>query len=327
MTRKAVKKLLVLWGIILLTLGQTTIAQDAPVTTAGTVTSTTTTAIVPLSVVNFVYIGSCMLEIHYDSTIATATNVTMGSGMTGGLNSNLDNAGVIILGWYTYPAITLPDNSVIFNITFSKVAPGTTALTFYDDGYSCYYSNGDYTILNDNPASTFYLPGSLTFGASLTADFTVNNTTPPLNTPVTFTDLTTGSPSAWTWSFNRTSVVYVNGTSASSQHPQVQFTEGGLYTVTLLAADGNGSDTEIKTDYIRAGVPGWWTGSTSSDWATPANWENQLIPTGTIDVVIPSSAVHWPVFTGDITPGVTCKSLTIQPSAVMTIEGNVTIEN
>lgn len=320
-----VKKLLILLFILTFTGLQTVLAIDAPVTTAGTVTSGTTTAVVPVTATNFVYIGSCMLEIHYDPAIAIATSVTLGPGMTGGLNTNLTTAGVIVIGWYTYPADTMAENSVIFNIAFSKVASGTTSLWWVDNGYSCYYSDGDYVILDDTPQENFYLAGSLTFGTPITADFVASNLTPPKNTTVTFTDLSTGNPTSWSWSFNRTSVVYVGGTDANSQNPQVQFTDGGLYTVTLVASNGGGSDTEVKTDYIRAGIHGLWTGVSSTAWMTSTNWDDWLVPYGTTDVVIPVSAAYWPVYPGDLTFNTACRSITMNGSSQATIAGSLTI--
>jgi PKD repeat protein len=300
-------------------------SSDAPVTTAGTVSTAGSTAIVPVTATNFTYIGSIGLEIHYDPAVANATSVTIGTGVGGNLNTNLTIPGVIIIGWYTYPAVTISGSPVIFNINFSKVLSGTTTVSWFDDGYSCYYSDGSYNILNDSPTTTFYISGSLTFQGSLVADFSANNTTPPKNTTVQFTDLTTGGPTSWDWSFNRTSVVYVGGTNANSQNPQVQFTEGGLYTVTLVAHNAGNNSTKIKTDYIRAGTAGLWTGTTSSDWMTTTNWDNWLIPGSTTDVIIPFTATNWPVYAGNLTLGTTCKSITLDGTAHATISGNLTI--
>ena len=158
--------------------------------------------------------GSCGLEIHYDPAIASATSVTLGPGVTGGINANFTTPGVIIIGWYTYPALTLPGNPLIFTVYFARVISGTTLLTWYDNGMSCYWKDGNYQTLNDIPTSTFYIDGSLTFTSSVAADFSADNLAPPNNTTVTFTDLSTGSPTNWAWSFNRPSAQMPNsGTS------------------------------------------------------------------------------------------------------------------
>jgi PKD repeat protein len=82
------------------------------------------------------------------------------------------------------------------------------------------------------------------------ADFIADNVTPETFQDVNFTDLSMNSPTSWNWSFFPSTVTFVGGTDASSQNPLVQFEAVGLYSVTLLATNGNGSDTEIKTDYI-----------------------------------------------------------------------------
>ena len=82
------------------------------------------------------------------------------------------------------------------------------------------------------------------------ADFSVSSTTPGVNEVVTFSDLSTNTPISWAWSFSPNNVVFAGGTSASSQNPQVQFTATGEYTVTLLATNSGGFDTETKTGYI-----------------------------------------------------------------------------
>jgi PKD repeat protein len=68
---------------------------------------------------------------------------------------------------------------------------------------------------------------------------------------VSFTDLSTNSPTSWSWTVSPASGwTYTGGTSASSQNPQIQFNTAGTYTVALTASNGSGSDTETKTNYI-----------------------------------------------------------------------------
>ena len=44
--------------------------------------------------------------------------------------------------------------------------------------------------------------------------------------------------------------IFMEGTDSTSQHPQVQFTSFGDYSVRLIAYNSHGSDTLLKTDYI-----------------------------------------------------------------------------
>ncbi|WP_135644176.1 PKD domain-containing protein, partial [Methanococcoides vulcani] len=61
---------------------------------------------------------------------------------------------------------------------------------------------------------------------------------------VSFTDLSS-SASTWSWDIDD------NGTvDYSSQNIVHTYTIPGLYTVNLTVSNGNGTDTQIKTNYI-----------------------------------------------------------------------------
>jgi PKD repeat protein len=84
------------------------------------------------------------------------------------------------------------------------------------------------------------------------ANFSANITTPYIGQTVTFTDISTNSPTSWSWSISPLTISFVDGTSLVSQNPHVQFNGGGYYTVTLTATNASGSDGETKTNYIFA---------------------------------------------------------------------------
>jgi len=90
--------------------------------------------------------------------------------------------------------------------------------------------------------------------AAPVADFSADNTTPYTVDTVTFSDLSTNSPSAWGWEFSPATISFLNGTDSASQNPQVRFDSAGLYTVSLTAYNAGGSDVETKVDYIDATV-------------------------------------------------------------------------
>lgn len=322
------KKIILLIWIILALTPEMLISQNAPISTVGTIVSNSATVTVPVMATNFSNIVSFNLRLLYNHTVLSISSVTAGPLLSGNLATDITHLDTISLGWFAYPAVTLPDNSVIFNINCTQVTGGcTSAITWSTDGYCVWYGwyDNNILLLNDAPASTYYLNGSVTFAFPLVADFIAGNTTPPKYTDVQLTDLTTGCPSNWAWSFDRTSVIYVNGTNAQSQNPQVQFTDGGLYTVTLIVNNAYYTDRKIKTGYIRAGIPGLWTGNTSSDWMILSNWDNYLVPDITTDIVIPSPAPNWPQFTGNLTVGSDCKSITLNGPSQAFITGNFTI--
>lgn len=94
---------------------------------------------------------------------------------------------------------------------------------------------------------------SFEFASAPLADFEADNLFPSLTDTVDFTDLSTGSPTSWAWSFTPNTITYLNGTGASSQNPDVRFDAAGSYTVELTATNANGPGTETKIDYIQAG--------------------------------------------------------------------------
>ncbi len=77
------------------------------------------------------------------------------------------------------------------------------------------------------------------------AGFTASDTEICVGQSVTFTDVSTNIPSAWTWTFE-------GGTpsSSTSQNPTVTYNTPGVYDVTLVAANYNGTNQVITTDYI-----------------------------------------------------------------------------
>ena len=109
---------------------------------------------------------------------------------------------------------------------------------------------------------------------------------PEPNTQVDFTDLSTGSPVSWNWSFTPSTVNYLNSTSSTSQNPQTEFTATGYYTVSLTVSDGSSNDTETKTDYIHvqncsvSSFP--WTEDFENGGNIPNCW-TQEYETGTIN--------------------------------------------
>jgi len=79
----------------------------------------------------------------------------------------------------------------------------------------------------------------------LLADFSLNPVrgTIPLN--VLFTDLSEGIPDRWYWEFG-------DGTNATDQHPNVTYTDAGVYDVTLTVWSGNGTDTVSESGCVLA---------------------------------------------------------------------------
>lgn len=75
--------------------------------------------------------------------------------------------------------------------------------------------------------------------------FISTSTTVVLGNSVTFTDQSTGNPTAWEWTFEGG-----NLTTSTTQNPTVTYNTIGTYDVSLKATNSYGDSTIVKTDYI-----------------------------------------------------------------------------
>jgi len=101
--------------------------------------------------------------------------------------------------------------------------------------------NGIIYVSTNAPGETLSVWGST---VPVTADFSGTPLSGYAPLTVQFTDTSTGSPTSWDWDFG-------DGSSHNTtQNPTHIYTVAGVYTVTLIATSGSGSDTKIKTNYI-----------------------------------------------------------------------------
>ena len=146
----------------------------------------------------------------------------------------------------------------------STNAPTSWAWTFGDGGSSTdqnpvhqYTATGNYTVNltatnaagSDSEEKTSYITVSAATVAPVAA-FTsdVQSGTAPLM--VTFTDQSTNTPTSWLWDFGDG-----DATNATHQNPIHTYAAAGTYTVNLTATNADGSDSEVKTDYINVTAP------------------------------------------------------------------------
>jgi len=214
-----------------------------------------------------------------------------------------------------YPST--PGNMVRMTFSSFSTESGYDYLRIYDGTstsapligtYNGTTGPGTVTATNASGALTFNFTsdGSVVSTGWAAAISCYNTATPPvanfsatpLNTTttqtVTFTDLSTNGPTSWLWSFSPNTLTYVDGTSATSQNPHVQFTALGQYTVTLTATNTYGSDGETKTNYISV------TNCTVMSYPWSEGFENGgTIPTCWTQEQVNSSGVNWVFITGN----------------------------
>jgi len=166
-----------------------------------------------------------------------------------------------------------------------------------------------HTVFCDNNGNMWFgtYKGVSKFGAettpTLSADFSATTTSGNVPLTVNFTDASTGSPTSWAWTFEGGSP----GVSTDQNPTGIVYNTAGTYDVTLVATNADGSDTEIKTDYITVTeAPSGITSTTTGGyWNETTTWIGGVVPTSTDDVIIDGNVL--------ITASVTCYNITVNP--------------
>ncbi len=96
-------------------------------------------------------------------------------------------------------------------------------------------------------------------GDAPVANFTASATSGSVPLFVRFTDTSTGDPTSWAWDFGDGST----GTDNVTTHT---YMSAGTYTVTLIATNAAGSDSEVKTGYITVSESSGGSGLANSAW-------------------------------------------------------------
>ncbi|MCX6270734.1 MAG: PKD domain-containing protein [Bacteroidetes bacterium] len=84
---------------------------------------------------------------------------------------------------------------------------------------------------------------NITGSVGLAANFSANSTSICPGGSVNFTDMSTGSPTSWSWNFG-------DGGTSGLQNPSHIYQIPGVYTVSLTASKTGSSNTITKTNYI-----------------------------------------------------------------------------
>ena len=217
--------------------------------------------------------------------------------------------------------------------------------TYGDGMYGSQYGSctvdGDYTVTQTSNATvlaTIQAANSdfgnqevnnfcVTSGVSApVSNFTGAPTSICVGQSVTFQDLTTNTPTSWSWNFG-------DGGTSTQQNPTHVFNTAGTYTIQLTATNGGGSDTYTETNYITVnGLPNVnasggtsiCSGSSATLTASGANsyaWNNGA-GSGSSVTVSPGSTTTYTVTGTDANGCVNTDNVTVTVNALPTVSAS-----
>jgi PKD repeat protein len=277
----------------------------------------------PVLVYDFTNIGLFSLTLDYDPSVLSYQGATLVPAIGGTFTASASGSGRVVMNW-SGTATTLADSTTLANVVFN-CSGGSTTLAWNDDGSSCMYAEtSSGSSLYDLPQSQHYVNGYA--GPSpITANFTANITAGDVTANVSLTDLSTGSPQSWNWVISPSTYYFINGTTSSSQNPQIKFTSNGGYTVMLIITKGTGAAARFRKEYLHIGTPGLWTGITSCDWNTTSNWHNYIVPGASVNVTVPDVDGYFPSIGSSLAIGSACGNVTLHDGASLSVSGDLQI--
>jgi len=173
---------------------------------------------------------------------------------TEGMNVNFTDESInypTTWAWTITPGVEGTDFTYVNSTSSSSQNPIVNFLTANTYSVTLDVSN---TTGSDSKTKTDYITIE-TVSTAPVADFVADLTSTMTGETVSFTDLSTQSPTSWAWEITPgiegTDFEYVNSTTSSSQNPNVNFLTPGTFSIKLTATNGIGSSTPmLKTDYI-----------------------------------------------------------------------------
>jgi uncharacterized protein (TIGR02145 family) len=141
----------------------------------------------------------------------------------------------------------------------------------------------------------------------LTASFTADSTTIAAGETLSFTNTSAGNIQAYQWNISGGDYEYVNGTSSSSEDIDVQFNEGGIFSVYLTTIDGanpNVTSVTATISVIKTLQKSYYSKFYQNDgWILDAGWQYGGNPSGTysrhIETVSTNDGSEWVMFDAD----------------------------
>ena len=184
-----------------------------------------------------IYVGFVKRPVLSTKSASVITDISaqLGGTIYSDWGYNISEKGIC---WSTSPDPSINNNKIsngagkesfISNLT--GLFPGTK-----------YYVKA-YAINSQGPSYGLQVSFTTAVGSLPVAAFTASPTTINAEQSVQFTDQSTNVPTSWSWTFG-------DGGTSTTRNPSHIYVYEGTYTVSLIAINSFGSDSETKTNYI-----------------------------------------------------------------------------
>ena len=184
-----------------------------------------------------------------------------------------------------------PSNRPVCNFTVSNQSPtkGQTVIlkstsTNNPTAFKWLFTPGSYNLLNNSKLTDSIIYVSFTQAGSFTvklwiannggadsltknnyinvssitsapvASFVASKTNPKVNESISLIDQSSNDPTSWTWRISPATYIFTNGTDSNSRIPNIKFTNGDNYNITLIVRNSLGSTSETKLNYINVNL-------------------------------------------------------------------------
>jgi hypothetical protein len=216
-------------------------------------------------------------------------------------------------------SVTSQPTCAVATATITITAPTGNGINYSTDGVT--YANttgvfsgmsaGSYNLTVKNSSTCISSPTSVTINAQpATPTVSAANNGPVCaGAPVSLT-ATSVSGATYSWTGP-------NSFNSTLQNPSVIYSAAYAGTFTVTVTSSAGCSAGANTNVVSNGVAGLWTGNISANWANADNWCNDILPTISTNVTIPSSVTNLPV----VVDNEYCKDLLINTGATLNVTG------
>ena len=162
--------------------------------------------------------------------------------------------------------------------------------TLEDPAYT-YVDDGTYTVTltetNAMGSNVTTMTGYIAVGTDTVpeADFSASPTGGAAPLIVSFTDTSSGSPTAWTWDFG-------DGTTGSAEDPSHTYSSAGTYSVSLVASNAAGSNMTVQSDYVMVSAATDATTTATPEVTYTESYTQAPAPASTYVILVTTSKVQ-----------------------------------